>query len=210
MATFASPKLRPLDVQIQGQRTSSAEAERHTHPPFFPTLLDLLRCPQRILFLWNWKAAELSIILRGPIFLGVAIRHGIGATLSAVLTECVFCAVTAGFYGAIVQTLREAEPEWLTIVFVTFLLPAIFQVLEYGLHRFRGTPHLRIAEIISIIVSGLSALFNWYAMRRGALLVGGEGTSFGSDLRRLPGLIIRFLITLPEWLFARAKKSVGA
>jgi hypothetical protein len=209
MATFASPTLLPLDVQTQENCPPAAGTGPSPPSSFFPALLDLLRHPQRILFLWNWKAAELSIILRGPIFLAAAARRGLGAALSAVLTECLFCAVTAGFYGAAVQTLRDAEPPWLTILFVTFVLPGIFQVLEYALHRFRGTPHLRIAEIISIFVSALSALFNWYAMRRGALLVGGEGKSFGSDLRRLPGLIIRFLIALPAGLFARPKKSCG-
>jgi hypothetical protein len=207
---FASPTLRALDQQTQEQRAAAAEADNGSHPSFFPTLAGLVRRPQRVLFLWNWKAAELSIILRGPIFLAVAVRRGLAATVSAVLTECVFCAFTAGFYGAIVQNLRDAEPEWLTILFVTVILPGIFQALEYALHRFRGTPHLRIAEIVSIFVSGLSALFNWYAMRRGALLVGGEGKSFGSDLRRLPGLILRFLTALPAWLRERGRRSTDS
>ena len=64
--------------------------------------------------------------------------------------------------------------------------------------QFRGTPHLRIAEIVSLFVSAISALFNWYAMRRGTLLVGGEGGSFGGDLRRLPRLLFGFLASLPR------------
>jgi len=171
---------------------------------FSETLLDLLRRPQQILFLWNWKSALLSVILRGPIFLAAAVRQGWQASLSALLTESVFCAITAGFYGAVVQTLRNAEPEWLTVLFLTTVVPAAFQVLEYLLHWARGTPHLRIAEIVSIVVSAISALFNWYAMRRGTLLVGGEGGSFGMDLRRLPRLILNFLLAVPRQI-ARSK-----
>jgi hypothetical protein len=172
---------------------------------FFDVLSGLFWSPQRILFLWNWKSAWLSILLRGPIFLAVTIRHGFAATISAVLTECLFCALSAGFYGALVQNLRDAEPEWLTVFFLAVVVPAVFQVLECLLHWFRGTPHLRVAVIASLVVSGISSLFNWYAMRRGALLVGGEGGSFGSDLRRLPGLLVGFVVALPQRFLRRAK-----
>jgi hypothetical protein len=174
-------------------------------PSFFAELSALVRRPQRILFLWNWKAAWLSMFLRAPIFLAVAIRRGLDATLSSVLTECVFCMITAGFYGAIVQTLRDAEPEWLTLCFLVVVVPAVFQALEFVMHYLRGTPHLRTAELVSISVSGISALFNWYAMRRGVLLVGGEGATFGSDIRRLPYLLFKFVYALPRWVAMTGK-----
>ena len=86
------------------------------------------------------------------------------------------------------------------------MIPALFQGIEYVLHWLRGTPHLRIAEIVSVIISGLSALFNWYALRRGTLLVGGEGASFGRDLARLPRLIFGFLCVLPRKIASGAKR----
>ena len=141
--------------------------------------------------------------MRGPIFLIATVRRGWALALAAVLAESVYCVLTAGFYGAVVQILRDAEPEWLTAVFLTVVIPAAFQVLEYVLHWIRGTPHLRIAEFVSIGASAISALFNWYAMRRGTLLVGGEGRDFVSDLRRLPRLIIGFLAVLPRHFFKR-------
>jgi hypothetical protein len=174
---------------------------------FLDVLLDLFRHPKRILLLWNWKNAWLSIILRAPIFLGVTIRRGFRVAISAILIECCFCAVTAGFYGAIVQTLRDAEPQWLTLTFITVVVPGIFQVLEFLLHRLHGTPHLGTAEFISVVATAISALFNWYAMRRGALLVGGEGGSLGSDLRRLPGLILAFVISGPRSWRNRGKRA---
>jgi len=164
-----------------------------------PALLSgLIRHPSRFLVLWNWKSALLSTILRGPIFLVAGARQGWNAAFAALLTESIFCAVSAGFYGAMVQSLKDGEPQWLTGVFLAGVIPVVFQVLEYLLHWFRGTPHLRIAEIVSLFVSAISALFNWYAMRRGTLLVGGEGESFGGDLRRLPRLLFGFLASLPR------------
>lgn len=85
-----------------------------------------------------------------------------------------------------------------TGIFLTLVLPVTFQILEYLLHWFRGTPHLRFAGIVSLVVSGTSALFNWYAMRRGTLLVGRGAGGFGGDLRRLPRLLLGFLAVLPR------------
>jgi hypothetical protein len=174
-------------------------------PRFWRVLFDLLRSPQRLLFLWNWKSPLLSLVLRGPIFLVATIHRGWKLAAAALLIESVFCLLTAGFYGAIVQSLRSAEPEWLTAIFLTVVMPAIFQVLEYWLHWLRGTPHLRPAEITSVVVSAISALFNWYAMRRETLLVGTEGRALVTDLHRLPGLIIGFLAVLPRKIMARFK-----
>ncbi len=175
-------------------------------PQFLNLLFGLLWRPQQLLLLWNWKAALLSMVLRGPIFFIAAVQRGWEAAIAALFTESIFCALSAGFFGAVVQILKDAEPQWLTGVFLTMVMPVIFQVLEYLLHWFRGTPHLRIAEIVSMVVSGVSALFNWYAMRRGTLLVGGEAGGFGGDLRRLPRLIVGFLAILPHKI-ARKSRS---
>jgi hypothetical protein len=165
----------------------------------------MFRHPQQVLVLWNWKNAVLSILLRGPIFFGAALRQGWKAALAAVLTESVFCALSAGFYGAVVQTLKDAEPQWLTGVFLTVVIPVIFQVLEYVLHWFRGTPHLRVAAIVSLLVGAISALFNWYAMRRGTLLVGRESSAFGRDVLRLPRLLLGFFAVLPRQIARKTK-----
>jgi hypothetical protein len=61
----------------------------------------------------------------------------------------------------------------------------------------RGTPNLRTSLIASVSFTVLSTLFNLYAMRRGALLVGAEGGSVGADFRRMPRLITGFLAAGP-------------
>jgi hypothetical protein len=157
--------------------------------------------------MWNWKSAVLSIVLRGPIFLVASVHRGFQAAVGAVLTECAFCAGTAGFYGALIQILRNATPEWLTALFLVVGVPGVFQVIEAYLHWARGTPHWRVAEAVSVVVSAVSALFNWYAMRRGALLVGGEGESFGADVNHLPRLLLSFVALVPRYLSGRGKSE---
>ena len=61
------------------------------------------------------------------------------------------------------------------------------------------------ALIGSASVSAVSSLFNWFAMKRGALLVGGEGAAFRHDLRRLPLLAVSFVISGPRHLWQSAR-----
>jgi len=56
-------------------------------PSFFGVLLGIARSPQRLLLLWNWKAALLSLFLRGPIFLVAAFHRGWRVALAALFTE---------------------------------------------------------------------------------------------------------------------------
>jgi len=168
-------------------------------------LRSLLTHPVRYIRLWNWKSAVLSVVMRGPIFVIASVRRGWGAAGSALIVESIFCALTAGFYGTVVQALRDAQPAWITGLLITLVMPAIFQVLEYFMQRFHGTPHLRAAEIASVVASALSALFNWYAMRQGALLVGSEGRSLGGDVKRFPVLLYRFLSLPVRWASRRTE-----
>ena len=197
------------DLDTRPTGTANAREPQPESPgvAFWAVLSSVVRSPQRLLFLWNWKSALLSLILRGPIFLVATFHRGWRSAMAALFTESVFCVFTAGFYGAIVQTLRSAEPKWLTATFLTVIMPALFQVLEYWLHWLRGTPHLRPAESVSVVAGAISALFNWYAMRRGTLLVGDEGRSFASDLDRLPRLILSFLSVLPRKMLERWKRA---
>lgn len=153
---------------------------------------------------WNWKSAVFSIMWRVPVFAVAAARHGIEAIALATFTEALVCAFNAGCYAAVVQVIRNRKPVWLTALVIVVCLPALGQVVEYQVHIWRGTPHTKAAVIVSTVLAGLSSLFNWYAMKRGTLLVGREATSFSSDLRQFPMLLVRFLWLGPRWVLQRA------
>jgi uncharacterized membrane protein len=144
-------------------------------------------------------------MLRVPVFAAATVRRGPEAFAGAILTEAVVCAFNAGCYAAVVQVVRNRKPVWLVATVITVLLPAIGQVIEYEVHTWHQTPHRVIAVIISSVLSAISSLFNWYAMKQGTLLVGDEQSSFSADLRRLPLLICRFLLLAPRWLGRRMR-----
>jgi hypothetical protein len=170
----------------------------------------ILRRPQGLLALWNWKSALLSVAMRGPIFFTAALSRGAHAALTALLLETAICAVGVGLYNALVQALRQAQPMWLTGTLLGLVFPGCVQTVEYLAHRAHGTPHLKSAAIVSLCVSSVSTLFNWYAMRNGALLVGQNSRGLLSDLRRAPRLILGFLTLLPRWVYRqRAPRTAG-
>ncbi len=152
-----------------------------------PRLKDLLAGiilrPEQLILYWNWKAALLSITLRGPIFFTAALQKGWGA--------------------ALVQILKDATPQWLTVTLLTVVFPGILQAVEYILHGLRGTPHLHAAAAISLCVGAMATLFNWFAMRRGVMLVGEESGGLWSDLRRMPIVFFNFVAALPRWIAQR-------
>ena len=121
---------------------------------------------------WNWKAAFFSSVVRGIIFFLANLRSGLWAAAGAMLAEWVYRAVTSGFYGAITQTLGETAPEWHGAVAAMILLPVLSHSLEFLVHWLRHTPHLKVSIISSMSFTVISTLFNYYAMRRGTIVVG--------------------------------------
>jgi len=170
----------------------------------------IVRIPRHLLLViahWNWKSAILSIMLRAPVFAIAAARTGLRAIAATVLVEVAVTAFNAGFLASIVQLMRNLRPLWVSASVIIIGVPLAGQVLEWWVHTCRGTPHRRAAVLVSTIISAVSALFNWYAMRQGNLLVGAERTSFLEDLRRLPQAIAGFLTVGPLWLVRKFTAS---
>ena len=156
---------------------------------------------------WNWKAAVLASVLRSAIFFFATLKAGWHAASAAMLLEFCYRALTSGFWGAIAQAFEDARPIWLATLAALILVPLLSHTLELLLHLLEGTPRLWAGMLTSILFTVLSTLFNLYAMRRGALLVGAEDRGFASDLRRMPLLIAGFVAAGPRllWRFFTAR-----
>jgi len=165
-------------------------------------LADLLLNPwRRLLLRWNWKTALLSACVRGTIFFLANIGAGLGAAIGAMGVEAALFATLAGFYGAMAQAFRRAQPAWAATITVMALMPTINHSLEYVLHYASGTEKLAAGVAASISLSILSAVFNLFAMRRGVLIVGDERASLIDDLRRMPRVVFDFVMAVPRALW---------
>lgn len=150
---------------------------------------------------FNWKTAAISAILRGLMFFCTNLRSGHSLALRATLVEACFAICASGVIGAITQRIRNARPEWLRGLAIWFLLPATLLTVQFFVHRAFGTPQLKVSMIGSFCFAALGTGFNWFAMRRGALLVSsGTSRSFGADLKAIPGLVWEFVSAIPRAL----------
>lgn len=134
----------------------------------------------------------LSSLVRSSLFFAATLGAGVHAAQAAFLTELVLRGTTSGFYGALTQAFREVKPVWRGTVGAMVLLPFSTHLLEFVVHRLRGTERLSAGMAASIAFTVISTSFNLYAMRRGALVVGADSASLWSDLRRMPRLIAGF------------------
>jgi len=174
---------------------------------------NLFHHPAQLITRWNWKSVVLAVIMRGLIYLTIYLISGESwsVTLAAVLVEIPFRLITTGVAGALVQSFRKAKPIWFANVIVSIMLPAFSHTVEFTAHyvheRFfhdvlaatkDGVTRQRTFAI-SVIFSVVSVLFNLYAMRNGALLVGaGEATqSLKDDFKQMPRLVGEFIVALP-------------
>ncbi|MBV9403846.1 MAG: hypothetical protein JO211_00770 [Acidobacteriaceae bacterium] len=173
-------------------------------------LRDLCTQPHELLVKrWNWKAALLSSIFRALIFFTANLAAGWRAACGALLAEFAYRSVTSGFYGAMTQAFREAEPAWLASTVAVVLLPLLSHSLELGVHLLRGTPKLLTSFVSSVCFTCISTMFNLYAMRRGALVVCSGAGSLASDLRRVPALIAGFLAAGPLMIWRCIRRSLS-
>jgi hypothetical protein len=158
-------------------------------------LAEICRQPKRFLLdTWNWKAAALSVLFRAPVFLISTQRHGLETMATAGIVESIFRIAITGIDASITQAVQRAEPQWAVAIVVLAAIPGMTVALQAVVHLLAATPNLRAGLVASLILSVLSSGFNWYSMRKGALLVGRKGDSFATDLGRMPMLIGRFVL----------------
>ncbi len=144
---------------------------------------------------WNWKAAMLSVAFRAPIFIATTYAYGWRSVSLAVLVEAAYRAGTSGMFAGFVQVIRHRRPAWLAALLIVVAVPGVEVGLDYLLHLGFGTPNLTKGILLSLAVSVISSLFTWYTMWHGTLLVGEERTNFASDLGKMPGLVLGFVLS---------------
>ena len=147
---------------------------------------------------WSWKAAACNAFLRAATFFLTNLRSGRWEATKAMLVEAIFAVFVGGLIGAISQQLRRAKPVWLTALFVSFVLPAVMLLAQYGVHHLAGTPHLGSGLAVSFLLAALASAFSWYAMRHGAMLGGTDQTTLRHDMVMLPKVVFRIMTFLPR------------
>jgi len=143
---------------------------------------------------WNWKSALLSALLRGIILFVANLTAGWRPASAAFLVELMLRTAISGVYGSLTEAFAAAEPPWAALVAAMIVMPVTSQLVQLAVHYANGTPELARSFWISTAVTLVSTAFNFFAMRRGALIVGDGRRSVADDLRRLPRLLLDFVL----------------
>lgn len=170
--------------------------------------LSLFRHPvQTLVRQWNWKSAVLSALTRGTLFFFANLGAGVSAAIGAMSLEAAFYITVAGFYGSATEAFRKARPAWLATIVMMIVMPTLNHSLEFALHWASGTKKLTTSIIASVVFSMLSAVFNLFAMKRGAFIVGAERQSLLDDFRQTPRIIFDFLTFVPRAVWVRVRQD---
>lgn len=142
---------------------------------------------------WNWKCALLSAVARSIVYLAALARTGLHGGLSIVLVEMAYVTLTAGVYAGMQQRALGLRSRLLGNAAIAFGVPWLAQLLDWLAHRAVGAAVPCKVTLTVCIFATLSALFHLHVMRRGAFLTG-RGRSLLDDFRRMPRLIVGFLL----------------
>ena len=146
----------------------------------------IARHPWRfVLSRWNWKAALVSVVMRGTIFFLTALGGGLAIAVRTLMVDATFRVPLSGVCAAVIQEVRWAQPAWGALAVALVGVPLAAHAIEIAVHSFARTPWLWRGVAASVSLSIVSSAVEWFLMRRQILLVGPEGTSLGSELRRL-------------------------
>lgn len=155
---------------------------------------------------FNWKMAVWSAALRGFMFFFTNLHAGRNAALRATFVEAAYALISMGLLGAATEKIKDARPAWLTALMVWVAMPVLTLIGEFEVHMAFATPRMKSSMIASFCLAAIGSGFSWFAMRRGAFLVGEPGMqdpSFAEDLRAVPMLVWEFVSAGPRALMAR-------
>lgn len=135
----------------------------------------------------------LSAAARSVVYLVALARSGSHGRLSIVAVEVAYVTLTAGIYAGIQQQALRLRSRLVGNLVVAGGVPTLAQAIDWLTHRAAGAAVPFRATVAVSIFAGVSALFHLFLMRRGVFLTG-YGRSLGDDFRRMPRLVVGFVI----------------
>jgi hypothetical protein len=172
-----------------------------------------------VVFHWNWKAGLLSALMRSLIFLAAYLwrKEALWLAIGAMAAQFVFRMIFGGVNGALIQAYTRVEPAWQAALCVPLVLAFVSHLIEFMVQtaydHYAGTSSKGKAIMASVIVSVISAVFNLFAMRRGALLVKDKDSqSLWKDIKRFPLITTQFIFFVPwkVWQMIRDKRYAAS
>jgi hypothetical protein len=165
---------------------------------------------------WNWKCALMSAAVRSLVYLIAMTRSGSHGRLAVIAVEMVYVTLTAGVYAGMQQRALSLRSHMFGNLIVVLGVPGLAQLLDWLAHSIVGPAAPSRAILAASIFALVSALFHLHVMRHGVFLTGRAGRTLADDFRRIPRLVLDFVL-LPYLLLvggtarvARTARTEGA
>jgi len=143
---------------------------------------------------WNWKCALLSAAVRSLVYLLAMARSGSHGKLAILAVEIAYVTLTSGIYAGMQQRALALRSRQLGNLVIALGVPALAQFLDWLAHHAVGpaAPHKALFAVCMFTL--ISGLFHLHIMRRGVFLTGHAGRTLADDFRRMPRLILGFIL----------------
>jgi hypothetical protein len=143
---------------------------------------------------WNWKCALLSAGARSAVYVAALARSRSHGGIAIVAVEIAYVTATAGLYAGMQQRALGLRSRLLGNLVVVLAVPGLAQALDWIAHRALGATPPSRATVVVCVFTLISALFHLHVMRRGVFLTGSAGRTLLNDFRRMPRLVLGFLM----------------
>lgn len=155
---------------------------------------------------WNWKCALMSATVRSLVYLAALVHDRLHSGPAIVAVEIAYVSATAGLYAGLQQRALALRSHLLGNFLIVAGVPGLSQLLDWLTHRAVGPAAPPRAIVAVCIFTLISALFHLHVMRRGVFLTGPAGCSLAEDFRRMPRMILGFMLALPAAVLALQTK----
>jgi len=143
----------------------------------------------------------MSATVRSAVYLAAMARSTSHGRLAIVAVEMAYVTLTAGLYAGLQQRALSLRSRGLGNLIVVVGVPGLSQFFDWLAHRAVGPAAPPRALFAASIFTLVSALFHLHVMRRGVFLTGRAGRSLADDFRRIPRLVLDFVL-LPYGLLS--------
>lgn len=135
----------------------------------------------------------MSAAVRSAVY-AVALARGGRESLAVITVEMGYVTLTAGFYAGLQQKALGVRRRWVGDLAIVAGVPGLSQGMDWAMHRAMGAPIPHRALATVCVFTLVSALFHRHVMRHGGFLTGDSGHSLREDFRRIPSLLVSFVL----------------
>ncbi len=155
---------------------------------------------------WNWKAALVVGLIRGGACVAALTGLTMHARQSFGLVEFAYVLATSGFASALQQQSLGVKDRRMGWVLCVVLIPFASLGLDALCHLWINGIGGKQIGVIACIFTLVSAMFHWFIMSKGAMLVGEDSRPLLDDMLRMPKLTVLFVAepVMAGWRFAKS------